>query len=215
MFVLSEQPSIANHFIAELRDVDIQKDSFRFRKNLERLGALLAYEYSKSLPYQSEAVQTPLAEARVKLLRKQPVLATILRAGLPLYQGFLQIFDRAESAFIGAYRSPHEEDNSFDIVQGYTVTPDLDDKPLVLIDPMLATGKSLVSVYESLRYYGEPEQVAIVAAVASEEGVAYVQKHIKNASLWLGVIDPKLNDKSYIVPGLGDAGDLAFGNKQD
>lgn len=214
MFIFTDHHSIANHFIAELRDTEIQKDSLRFRKNLERLGELLAYEVSKTLAYQTQKVQTPLGAVDTPLLEQQPVLATILRAGLPMYQGFLNFFDKAESAFIGAYRGPHSEDNSFDIVQGYTVTPNLKDKTLILIDPMLATGKSMVAVYQSLLFYGKPEATHVVAAVASQKGTEYVSGHIPDVSLWLGAVDKELNDKSYIVPGLGDAGDLAFGNKQ-
>ncbi len=214
MFVFTEQNSIANHLIAEMRDVEIQKDSFRFRKNMEKLGELLAYEISKTLDYQPSQVKTPLGEARTHLIPQYPVLATVLRAGLPLYQGFLNIFDRAESAFVGAYRGPLQEDNSFDIVQSYTVTPSLDDKVLILMDPMLATGKSIVSVYNSLLFSGKPQKIHIAAVIASQSGVNYVKTHIPEVNLWLGAIDPIMNEKSYIVPGMGDAGDLAFGVKQ-
>jgi uracil phosphoribosyltransferase len=213
MFILSEKSSIANHFLAELRDVNIQKDSLRFRKNLERLGELLAYEVSQTLEYQAVKIKTPLGEADTFLLKRQPVLATILRAGLPMYQGFLNFFDRAESAFIGAYRGVHATDESFDIVQGYTVTPDLKDKTLILIDPMLATGKSMVAVYESLLFHGKPAFTHIACTIASKQGAEYVSKHIPNSKIWAGAVDEVLNVKSYIVPGLGDAGDLAFGNK--
>lgn len=213
MFVFSKTPSIANQFLAEMRDVNLQSDSMRFRKNLERLGELLAYEVSKTLSYKSSQVQTPLGTAATQVIAEQPVLATILRAGLPMFQGFLNLFDKAESAFIGAYRGEHNDDNSFDIVLGYTATPQLDNKVLILIDPMLATGKSLVSVYNALMYYGKPYKTCIVSAIASKAGIAFVEKHIPDLSVWVGDIDPELNDKSYIVPGLGDAGDLAFGNK--
>lgn len=214
MFVFTDTNSIANHFIAELRDVNVQKDSWRFRKNLERLGELMAYELSKVLVYSPEKIQTPLGESSTSLMETAPVLATILRAGLPLYQGFLNYFDKAESAFVGAYRGPMQADNTFEVVQGYTATPELKDKVLILIDPMLATGKSITAVYQSLLPYGKPKEVHIVAAIASEAGVQYVQAHLPGVHLWLGAIDKILNDKFYIVPGLGDAGDLAFGNKQ-
>ncbi|GAB4400458.1 MAG: uracil phosphoribosyltransferase [Microscillaceae bacterium] len=214
VFVLNHQPSVANHFLAEIRDKNIQKDPFRFRTNLSRLGQILAYELSRYLHYETRTLHTPLGTIDTPLLSHPPVLATILRAGLPLYEGFLSVFDRAESAFVGAYRSPLQEDNSFDIVQGYTVTPDLNNKVLVLIDPMLATGKSVHSVYESLLFYGQPAVLHLVSVIASAPGVAYVQKHLPQAHIWTGAIDPELDQHSYIVPGLGDAGDLAFGNKE-
>lgn len=213
MFVLSQQPSIANHFIAELRDVEIQKDSMRFRRNMERLGELLAYEISKTLAYKPAAVDTPLGKCTTSLLAIHPVLATVLRAGLPMYQGFMHYFDKAESAFIGAYRGPHKADYTFEIELGYIVTPKLTDKTLILIDPMLATGKSIVKAYQALLQYGSPAQVHIVSAIASSAGVTYVQKQLPGCNLWLGAIDEHLNNKAYIVPGLGDAGDLSFGEK--
>jgi uracil phosphoribosyltransferase len=213
MFVLSQQPSIGNHFIAELRDMQIQKDSMRFRRNMERLGELLAYEISKTLIYESAAVDTPLGKCATSLLINQPVLATVLRAGLPMYQGFMHYFDKAESAFIGAYRSPHKADYSFEIELSYIVTPKLADKALILIDPMLATGKSIVRAYQAMLQFGSPAQIYIASAIASTAGVAYVQQQLPDCRLWLGAIDEDLNDKAYIVPGLGDAGDLAFGEK--
>lgn len=213
MFVFTNTNSIANQFIAELRDIHVQQDSFRFRTNMERLGSLFAYEISKQLSYSQTSVKTPLGEAPTQLLTKQPVLATILRASLPLYNGFLSIFDKSESAFIGAYRGAHKADNSFDIVQGYTATPSLQDRVLILIDPMLATGKSMVSTYEQLLRYGTPAQLHIVSIIASKPGIAYVQEALPQAKLWMGDVDEEMNHKSYIVPGLGDAGDLAFGEK--
>ncbi|NJO01000.1 MAG: uracil phosphoribosyltransferase [Bacteroidia bacterium] len=214
MFVFSDKNSLVNHFVAELRDENIQRDSWRFRRNLERLGEVMAYEISKGLDYQAARIKTPLGVANTYLLSQQPILATILRAGLPFYQGFLNFFDQAESAFVGAYRGPMQDDNSFEIVQSYTAAPSLDQKVLILIDPMLATGRSLVSVYEALLRYGLPRQVHVVAAIASRAGTEHLQAHIPEARLWLGSLDETLNHKSYIVPGLGDAGDLAFGNKQ-
>lgn len=214
LFELSKTPSVANHYIADLRDINIQKDSLRFRKNLERIGELLAYELSKTLNYQAAKVQTPLGESPINFVSDALVLAVILRAGLPMYQGFLNVFDKAESAFVGAYRSPLESDNSFDIVQGYTATPDLTGKVLIMIDPMLATGKSVVSVHESLLFHGKPKSLHLVSIIASKQGINYLQKKLPQAHIWTAAIDEELNQKSYIVPGLGDAGDLAFGTKE-
>jgi uracil phosphoribosyltransferase len=213
MFIFTDYHTIANHFIAELRDKQIQKDSMRFRKNMERLGELMAYEISKTMPYKQADVDTPLGIAATFLIDQQPVVATILRAGLPMFQGFINFFDKAESSFIGAYRSKHKIDESFDIEMHYVVTPDLTGKILVLIDPMLATGKSIVKTYKALVRFGIPAQTHIVAAIASREGVDHVVAQLPLCKLWLGAIDEKLNVKSYIVPGLGDAGDLAYGEK--
>ncbi len=213
LFTLTDTPSIAHQFLAELRHHEWQIDSARFRHNLERIGALLAYEISKSLAYAPAQIPTPLATKDTLRPCELLVLATILRAGLPMYQGFLNLFDTAESAFIGAYRGAYTEDHSFDIVQGYTATPNLQDKVLILIDPMLATGKSIRSVYDSLLYYGTPSKVHIACAIASRQGIEYVQTHLPNAHIWAGDIDEILDKKSYIIPGLGDAGDLAFGLK--
>ncbi|TAE08559.1 MAG: uracil phosphoribosyltransferase [Bacteroidetes bacterium] len=214
LFTLTDHNSIANQFLAELRHTDWQKDTARFRTNLERIGTLLAYEVSKTLAYQTAHIPTPLATKETQLSSQMVVLATILRAGLPMYQGFLQLFDTAESAFIGAYRGEYAQDDTFDIVQGYTVTPNLQNKVLILIDPMLATGKSIRSVYESLLFYGKPSAVHIACVLASRQGIEFVQHHIPQASIWAGDIDDELNAKSYIIPGLGDAGDLAFGRKK-
>jgi uracil phosphoribosyltransferase len=213
MFVLTENASIANHFIAELRDQQVQKDSMRFRRNMERVGELLAYEMSKVLSYKQVQITTPLGSKETLLLQQQPILATILRAGLPLFQGFINYFDKANSAFIGAYRGKHKQDESFEIELHYAVAPNLNDQALILIDPMLATGKSAVKAYKSLLQYGLPAQIHLVAAIASREGVAYIQQQLPQCQLWLGTIDDTLNHKAYIVPGLGDAGDLAFGSK--
>ncbi len=213
MFILTSKNSIANHFIAELRDVKIQQDSMRFRKNLERLGEVLAYEISKTLSYESAEVQSPLAISKTELLLNQPVLVTILRASLPFHQGFINVFDKAENAFIGAYRGKHLADESFDVEMDYLASPDLTDKTIILIDPMLATGKSLLKSYQALLKYGKPAKVIISAAIAAPEGVAFLQKHLPEATLFVGTLDEYLNEKYYIVPGLGDAGDLAFGLK--
>ena len=213
MFIFTEKNSIANTFIAELRDINIQKDRLRFRKNLERLGNLFAYEISKSMVYNDVSINTPLGMANTQLVDQAPVLACILRAALPLYEGMLSFFDQAESAFIGAYRGPHQKDNSFEIIQNYAAAPDLTEKVLILIDPMLATGKSIASAYEALFQHGTPKSVHFVSIIASRPGISFVQKKFPQAHLWLGAVDEELNQKSYIIPGLGDAGDLAFGPK--
>ena len=214
MFVFSRQPSLANQYIAELRDMSVQQDRMRFRRNLERLGELMAYEISRTLPYQNAAVQTSLGVVQTQVLRQQPVLATILRAGLPFHQGFVNYFDRAENAFAGAYRgySPGDDD-AFEIEMDYIVSPDLSGKTLILCDPMLATGRSLEKVYHALLRYGIPAQTHIAAVLASPEGVSHMQTQLPQCRLWLGAIDDHLNEHFYIVPGLGDAGDLAYGEK--
>lgn len=213
MFILNAQNSIANQFLAEMRDITVQNDSMRFRKNMERLGEILAYEISKTLDYKPVKVQTPLAEASTELLTEQPVLVAILRASLPFYQGFLNLFDKSENAFIGAYRGKHRADETFDIQMDYLACPSLEGKTVMLVDPMLATGKSLVKSYQALLQYGKPSKLIIAAAIAAPEGLAYIQEQIPEASLFIGAKDERLNEKFYIVPGLGDAGDLAYGGK--
>ena len=213
MFILTNTNSIANHFIAEMRDVTIQKDAMRFRKNMERLGEILAYEISRILKYETTIIQSPLAETTTHLLSDQPVLVAILRASLPFHQGFLNVFDRAENAFVGAYRGKHRPDETFDIEMDYLASPDLNDKTIILIDPMLATGKSLVKSYEALLTYGRPARIIIAAAIAAPEGLQFLQESIPNAEYFVGTIDEKLNHKFYIIPGLGDAGDLSYGEK--
>ncbi len=212
-FNLSLTPSVANHFIAELRDTHIQTDSLRFRHNMERLGQLLAYEISKTLPYQPAEITTPLGVSKTMLLAQQPVLVAILRASLPFHSGFLNLFDRAPSAFIGAYRGKHKEDETFDIAMDYIASPSLADRILLLADPMLATGKSIVKTYQALLKYGQPSRVIVASAIGAPEGVAYLSEQIPDAELFIGAIDDCLNHKFYIVPGLGDAGDLAYGGK--
>ncbi|MFD2512681.1 uracil phosphoribosyltransferase [Pontibacter locisalis] len=212
LYILTETPSLANHYIAELRDIHVQGDSLRFRRNLERVGELLAYEISKTLPYETAQIKTPLAETETLLLTNQPVLATILRAGLPMYQGMLNYFDKAYSTFVGAYRV-EEENTELQINMEYLASTDLHDKILILADPMLATGRSLVKSYKGMLRHGKPVQVHIAAAIASPEGIAHIRQEIPEAMIWLGALDNHLNEKSYIVPGLGDAGDLAFGPK--
>lgn len=213
LFHLSATNTIANRFLAELRDVDIQQDRPRFRHNLTRLGEILAYEISKTLDYEPFEVETPLGIADTVLPAQRIVVASVLRAGLPLHEGILRYFDQADSAFIGAFRQ-HSSETSFDIQMDYVTAPDLTDVALILADPMLATGASLIRALEGLLRYGEPEVVHIVAAIASAPGVAAVQARFPQAHLWIGAIDPELNAQAYIVPGLGDAGDLAFGEKR-
>jgi len=211
LHVVCAEPSIANHFLAQLRDVDVQKDSLRFRRNLERLGEIIATRISAQLSYTPQAVRTPLGEAASQLLRDFPVLATVLRAGLPFHQGFLNYFDQSPSAFAAAYRI--EGTAKVQVQLDYLTAPRLDERVLILADPMLATGKSLVQTYRAMLRFGTPRQVHIAAVIASPEGVAYVMREIPEASLWLAAIDEKLNEQAYIIPGLGDAGDLAFGSK--
>ncbi len=212
LFILTEQPSVANHYLAQLRDKTIQKDSFRFRKNLERIGEVMAYDVSKTLHYGAQNVETPLGVHNSSLIEDKIVLATVLRAGLPFYQGFLNAFDWAESAFIAAYRT-EEEGQPIEVQMDYLASPDLEGKTLILVDPMLATGKSVVTTCKALFRRGKPASFHIVAAIGSRQGVEYVREHLPQAHLWVGDVDEMLNQKSYIVPGLGDAGDLSFGTK--
>lgn len=212
---LSKQKSLLNTFISEIRDITIQKDSMRFRRNIERIGEVLGYELSKKLNYEPKLIQTPLQECNVDLPENNIVICSILRAGVPLHNGLLNYFDRAENAFISAYRHHKNDDpDKFEIIVEYLASPCLDEKTLVLADPMLATGQSLVSTFEALKPFGTPKHIHLVSVIASENGVEYV-KNIFPASthLWVGVIDKKLDNKGYIVPGLGDAGDLAYGTK--
>jgi len=212
IFDLSKTNSIANVYIAELRDVQVQKDAMRFRKNLERVGECFAYELSKSLKYRETETQTPLGIAQTKQLVSQPVIGTILRAGLPLHTGLLNVFDQAESAFITAFRKVHSS-GSFVIEMEYISSPDLSGKTLIMTDPMLATGLSMVLCCKELMGRYKIRELHIVSAIASTEGVRYVQANLPHAKLWLGAIDEEMTSKSYIVPGLGDAGDLAYGVK--
>lgn len=213
MFIFTQQPSIANQYLAELRNIGSQKDRLRFRRNLERIGELMAYEISKTLTYQNTAVQTPLGISQTQLLLRQPVLATIMRAGLPFHQGLLNYFDEADNAFVGAYRGYASNEDTFEIEMDYIVAPDLTGRTLILVDPMLATGRSIEKVYHAMLRYGIPAQTHVAAVIASAEGVRYLQERIPQCRLWLGAVDDHLNEHYYIVPGLGDAGDLAFGPK--
>ncbi len=211
---VSKQNSILNKFIAEIRDKDIQKDALRFRTNIERMGEILSYELSKTLNYKSKRIITPLGIKDMKILDDQVVLASILRAGLPLHMGVLRIFDDAENAFISAYRYHPHDDHEFSIQVDYIATPGIQDKVLVLVDPMLATGQSLVAVYNKLLQYGQPKKLHVISIIGSRQGMDYIADKLpRDTQLWIADFDEKLNDNGYIVPGLGDAGDLAYGKK--
>jgi len=211
---ISENNSILNTFIAEIRDKHIQKDRMRFRRNIERIGEVLGYEMSKSLPFNKKTIETPLATCSIDLLNDDIVLCSILRAGVPLHNGLLNYFDMAENAFISAYRHHRETPETFDIIVEYLACPDLTNKTLILADPMLATGQSMVATYEALKPFGTPKAVHLVSVIGAQDGVDFVSKHFdKETHLWIAAIDAQLNDKGYIIPGLGDAGDLAFGEK--
>jgi uracil phosphoribosyltransferase len=209
---LSKEHSLISNWVAELRDMELQTDRMRFRRNLERVGEVAAYEISKMLPSVVTEIQTPLGIANCKMLLQQPVLATILRAGLPLHQGLLNYFDKADNAFVSAYRK-HDAEGSFEISLDYLSSPDLEGRILILSDPMLATGASLVKSVQFLRAEGEPTSIHIVVAIACTVGLEYVRREIPTATIWCGDIDDELTAKGYIVPGLGDAGDLAYGTK--
>lgn len=212
-FLLSDNSSIGNHFLAELRDVQIQQDSMRFRRNMERLGEIFAYEISKSLTYVDTDFETTLGTATVPVLTELPVLATILRAGIPLHQGLLNYFDRSDSAFISAFRKTTKAGH-FIIEMEYVSTPSLNNKIVIVSDPMLATGMSMVLCCKELIRQYQIKELHIVAVIASTEGIAHVKANLPEAKLWLGAIDEELTSKAYIVPGLGDAGDLAYGVKE-
>ena len=209
---LSKEHSLVSNWIAEIRDTEQQMDRMRFRRNLERIGEVAAYEISKKLPSVETEIQTPLGIANCNLLVQQPVLATILRAGLPLHQGLLNYFDKADNAFVSAYRK-HDTEGSFEISLDYISSPDLEGRILILSDPMLATGASLVKSVQFLRDEGEPTSIHIVVAIACTVGLEFVRREIPTATIWCGDIDDELTAKGYIVPGLGDAGDLAYGTK--
>lgn len=213
MYILTESSSLAHNFLAEIRDVDIQKDRAKFRRNMERIGEIMAYEISKHLHYEAKEVETELGKKATKKLKDQPVLVTILRAGLPLHQGMLNYFDGADNAFIGAYRGIHDAKEDFDIEMDYITSPDIQGKTLIICDPMIATGKSIEKAYHAMLRYGIPKKTYIVAAIASARGARFVQARMPECRLYLGDVDKELNSKSYIVPGLGDAGDLSYGDK--
>lgn len=208
-------PSLAGRYLRELRDVSIQGDPMRFRRNLERIGEIMAYEISKRLEYRDETITTPLGTIDVKEIDSKVVLATILRAGLPFHHGFLNYFDRAENAFVSAYRKYKEKGDSFDVLIEYMASPSIEGKTLVLIDPMLATGSSMELGYKALLNNGTPKHIHIASVIASRQAIGYVQEKFPEdkTTIWVGAIDPAINEHSYILPGLGDAGDLAFGEK--
>lgn len=211
---ISEQNSILNHFLAQIRDISIQKDSMRFRKNIERIGEIMAYELSKTLDYKPVAVQTPLGLKQTTTLADHVVLCSILRAGLALHQGFMNFFDEAENGFVSAYRHHYNQDNAFEILVEYQAAPSFQDKNLILIDPMLATGQSIVAVLNQLHLEQKPKEIHIAVVIAAPEGIAYLEAHLpKECHLWVAALDERLNEKNYIIPGLGDAGDLAYGSK--
>ena len=211
--ILSQSSSIINQFIAEIRDIEIQSDRLRFRRNLERIGEMAAIEISKHLEYTIKDVTTSLGIAQVPVLAEQPVIATILRAGLPLHNGVLNYFDHADNAFVSAYRK-HHKDGSFEIHLDYLSSPSIENRILILTDTMLATGSSIVVTFKAMMERGRPKHTHIVAALASTQGVEYVKKHLpEEVTIWIAAVDDELTAQGYIVPGLGDAGDLAFGTK--
>jgi len=212
--ILDRKPSIFTQFLAEIRDVGIQADSLRFRRNLERLGEVFAYEISRVLDHEEKEVQTPLGVARVAVLKQPPVLATILRAGLPLHQGLLNYFDQAENTFISAYRKHEGDSHTFEVEIEYLSSPSIEGKTVILCDPMLASGSSMVLAWKALLERGNPAHVHVVAIIASDEGLAFTQANLPdNVTYWIGSVDHEMTDRKYIVPGLGDAGDLAYGAK--
>jgi uracil phosphoribosyltransferase len=210
---LSNTNSILGNFLSEIRNIEVQNDSMRFRRNLERIAEVIGYELTKKMEFETISVSTPLGKAEVNVLKHQPVLATILRAGLGMHQGLLNYFDTAESAFVSAYRK-HTTMEDFDIHVEYLASPDLTNKVVIISDPMLATGASMVTVYKALLKQGKPSKIYVVAAIASQDALDYVKKHLpETTEIWVGAVDEELTAQSYIVPGLGDAGDLAYGVK--
>lgn len=211
---LSEVNSILNHFLGQIRNVAVQQDSMRFRRNMERIGEIMAYEMSKELHYRAVDIQTPMGFKKTSEIEDQLVLCTILRAGLPLHTGFLNYFDDAENGFISAFRHHPRNDDYFDIVVQYKAVPDISNKYLVLIDPMLATGQSIVAVFNKLMETATPKEIHIAVVIAAPEGIAHLQEQLPNhCHLWIAAIDEQLNGEKYILPGLGDAGDLSYGAK--
>lgn len=211
---ISKQNSVLNTFISEIRDHKIQKDSMRFRRNIERIGEILGYEMSKILSYKSSVIETPLGNCKIDLLANDIVLCSILRAGLPLHNGLLNYFDASENAFISAYRHHKTSSEDFEIIVEYLACPTLENKTLILADPMLATGQSMVATFEALKPFGTPKGIHLISIIGSQYGIDFIEKHFNNdVHLWIAAIDNNINEKGYIIPGLGDAGDLAFGNK--
>lgn len=211
---ISKQNSVLNHFIREIRDVNVQNDRLRFRKNMERISQILSYELSKSLDFKPVSIQTPLSSTNSETIDEQVVIGSILRAGLSMHEGVLSFFDQADNAFISAYRQESDESREVKVIVEYMAAPNLDNKTLILVDPMLATGTSLILTIEALKSRGQVKKLHIMTAIASQEGIERVQNEFPEADIWAAAIDPELDKKSYIVPGLGDAGDLAYGEKE-
>lgn len=211
---LEEKNSLLNQFLAEIRDEEIQKDSMRFRKNIERIGEILGYELSKTLDYEQKNIKTPFGSKSISLPSNDLVLCSVLRAGLPLHQGLLNYFDKAENAFISAFRLHRGDEDAFEVIVNYLASPSIENKTLILTDPMLATGKTLENVLKAFEKYGTPKQIHIVSVIGSKQGVEHVRDIFPDATmLWIATIDNTLTNKGYILPGLGDAGDLSFGPK--
>jgi uracil phosphoribosyltransferase len=215
MFILNRNDSIAHQFLSDIRDIETQNDRLKFRKNLERLGEIIAYEISKTMTYQTVEIETPLKKTQVKKLVNSPVLISVLRAAIPFYQGFINYFDTSDSGFVGAYRKEgNDSEKEIEIDFLYQAAPNLEGKEVILIDPMLATGKSFVKTVQNLLRNGKPKLIHIACIIASPEGISYLQENINVPyQLWIGALDESLNENFYIVPGLGDAGDLSFGIK--
>ena len=212
MHVLSNEVSLVNSWINELRNVEVQTDRMKFRRNMERIGEIAAFEISKKLDYKEMEITTPLDKIKVKEIAVQPVITTILRAGVPLFQGVLNYFDKADCGFVAAYRK-HDMNDYFSIKQDYLTCPNIEGRPLIVADPMLATGASLIEALKDLLTHGKPSQIHIVAAIASRQGAEAIRMAYPEAHIWIGAIDEELTSKGYITPGLGDAGDLSFGEK--
>jgi uracil phosphoribosyltransferase len=209
---LSDKNSIIQHYLTQIRDKEIQKDTLRFRKNLFRIAQILAYEISKQLNYESILTETPLTKVETRIIQEKPIICSILRAGLVMHEGFLDFYDQSDSAFISAYRK-HSSSGEFEIIVEYMASPNLKDKTIILVDPMLATGRSMYLAYQALCKHGKPKNVFIASLIVSEQGLVYVKRFMPNATIITAAIDKDLNENSYIVPGLGDAGDLAYGVK--
>lgn len=211
---ISENNSILNHFLGQIRNINIQSDSMRFRRNIERIGEIMAYELSKKLTYKNVEIETPLGIKKTTEINDDLVLCSILRAGLPLHNGFLNYFDHAENSFVSACRHHPNNTAEFEILVEYQALSNINNKTVLLLDPMLATGQSIVAVHEKLVQNATPNEIHIVVVIAAPEGIAHLEKNLpENCHLWVAALDEKLNDKNYIIPGLGDAGDLAYGNK--
>lgn len=211
---IAKENSVLNTFLSEIRDASVQKDRMRFRRNIERIGEILGYELSKILNYEIKVIKTPMGEKKTFLINDRIVICSVLRAGLPLHQGLLNYFDNADSSFISAYRHHENNEDSFKIIVEYLASPALDNKILILADPMLATGRSLVSTFETLKNMGTPKEIHLVSAIGAKEGIEYIKNHFDtDTHLWIADIDDGLDQRGYIIPGLGDAGDLSFGDK--